>query len=262
MSDPETEERPVYARLSGARLDVVINRPSKRNALSRASLAMLGDVFTKHATAEVKAAVIRGAGDKSFAAGGDLQELSAVRNLDEAAAMSREGRAMLDAVRRFPVPVVAALNGDALGGGAELAVACDFRVAVGHARIGFLQGRLGITPAWGGSIDLADLVGPQRALVLMARYPVLGAAEAKALGLIDAVAADTASLKEATDDFLAPILALPRHVLISLKAYNRAYRNGIPRAELEALETRCLAEAWVHDDHWRAADAALTRRRS
>jgi enoyl-CoA hydratase len=160
------------------------------------------------------------------------------------------------------VPVVAALNGDALGGGAELAVACDFRVAARHARIGFLQGRLGITPAWGGSIDLADLVGPQRALVLMARYPVLGAAEAEALGLIDAVAADTASLNETTDDFLAPILALPRHVLISLKAYNRAYRNGIPRAELETLETRCLAEAWVHDDHWQAADAALTRRRS
>jgi enoyl-CoA hydratase/carnithine racemase len=223
---------------------------------------MLGDVFAQHATEEVKAAVIRGAGDKSFAAGGDLHELSALRTLDEAAAMSREGRSMLDAVRRFPAPVVAALNGDALGGGAELAIACDFRVAAGHARIGFLQGRLGITPAWGGSIDLADLVGPQRAFVLMARCPILGVVEAKALGLVDSVAADGASLDQALDDFLAPILGLPRHVLTSLKAYNRAYRDGVPRTELEHLETRRLAEAWVHEDHWLAAEAALTRRRS
>lgn len=260
--DPETQEKPVYGRLDDARLDIVINRPAKRNALSTAALAALGDILTEHAAAEVKVAVIRGSGDKSFAAGGDLHELSAVRSLDEAAAMSRRGRAMLDAIRQFPVPVVAALNGDALGGGAELAVACDFRVAAAHARIGFVQGRLGITTAWGGSIDLADLVGPQRAFALMARCLLLAASEAQALGLVDAAAAPGTSLDRAVDEFIRPMLALPRHVLASLKAYNRAYRGRHPRPDLEQLETQRLAEAWVHDDHWEAAEVALPRRRS
>ena len=83
--------------------------------------------------------------DKSFAAGGDLKDLDGIRIRDDAATMSRDTRAAFDAIRAFPVPVVAALNGDALGDRAELAVACDFRVAAAHARIGFVQGRPGIT---------------------------------------------------------------------------------------------------------------------
>ena len=85
---------------------------------------------------------------------------------------------VLDSIRRFPVPVVAALNGDALGGGAELAVACDMRVAATHARIGFVQGRLAITTGWGGGIDLAAIVGPSRALALLCRSDLLTSAEA------------------------------------------------------------------------------------
>lgn len=264
MSVPESEGRgPVVVALEGARLNVAVNRPAKRNALSRETLALLRETFEAHAAhPAVKVAVLSGAGDKSFAAGGDLNDLSGLRTREEAAEMSRQSRAALDAVRRFPVPVIAALNGDALGGGAELAVACDLRVAAAHARIGFVQGRLGITTAWGGGIDLAALVGPARALALVSRCALLSAEDAAARGLVDDVAAPGQDLAERVADFVSPMLALPRQVLAAFKALGRATRDGASREALERIETERFAETWVHDDHWRAADAILNRRAS
>src|SRR4029077_8064017 len=95
--------------------------------------------------------VIRGAGDKAFCAGGDIKELETMRSEAEAAAMAHRMRATLDLIPQLAIPVIAGLNGDAYGGGAELAVACDFRVAAAHAHIGFAQISLGLMPAWGAS---------------------------------------------------------------------------------------------------------------
>ena len=103
--------------------------------------------------------VLTGAGDKYFAAGGDLRDLAQVRTEQGVCAMVEEARAALDAVRTFPLPVVAVLNGDALGGGAELALACDLRVMREGASIGYVQGRLAITTGWGGGTDLATVIG-------------------------------------------------------------------------------------------------------
>lgn len=248
---------------TGARLDVTIDRPEKRNALSMTALGALKAAFERHAADEtIRVCVLTGAGERSFAAGGDLRELSVLRTGDEAAAMSREARGALDAVRRFPVPVVAALNGDALGGGAELAVACDMRIAAHHARIGFIQGRLAITTAWGGGIDLCTLVGPSRALALMARGDLLDAPDALCAGLVDLVAGPGETLEAAVERAVAPILAQAPHVLRAFKALTLAQRSGAGRADLEALETEGFARAWVHDDHWAAADGILTRRAS
>lgn len=245
----------------GARLDVVINRPEKRNALSRPTLAALQAVFTRAGSDEsIKLAVLTGAGDKSFAAGGDLKDLSSVRTVAQAEEMSRQARAALEAIRTFPVPVIAALNGDALGGGAELAVACDFRLAGPRARIGFVQGRLAITTAWGGGLDLASLVGPSRAHAMLCRSDMFSAEQASAAGLVDLVARPDETLAEAVSRFAAPILGQTRQVLVAFKALARAHRTGASRADLEQLETALFARAWCHDDHWAAADAILTRR--
>lgn len=251
----------VRAVRNGPRLDVTINRPDKRNALSQPALTLLKDIFESHAeNPAIKLAVLTGAGEKSFAAGGDLVELASVRTIAEAEGMSRHSRAALDAVRRFPVPVIAMLNGDALGGGAELAVACDFRIAAPHARIGFVQGRLGISTAWGGGIDLAALVGPSRALLYLSRSDLFNAHDAKAAGLVDEIAGPGESLADAVGRFAAPMLGQVRQSLTAFKALVGAHRRGVSRAEMEDLETTRFAQAWCHEDHWALVNAVLPQR--
>ena len=253
MTDPN-----LIVEAAGGRLAVTIDRADKRNALSRAVLAALRETFERHAKDEsLCVATLTGAGDKSFAAGGDLRDLATVRTVEEAEIMADQAKAALDAIRRFPVPVVAALNGDALGGGAELAASCDFRVAASHARIGFIQGRLNIATAWGGGIDLARIVGPTAALRLLARSELLSGDEALALGLVDVAAGDGQSLDDCLEAFLAPIMGQAPQVLRAFKALNLGARRGLPRDELMQLETRLFADTWVHQDHWDAADKLL-----
>lgn len=239
-------------------LRVCIDRPEKRNALSRDVLRQLAATFSEHAEDEsLKAAVLTGAGDKSFAAGGDLKDLASIRTLAGAAQMANDAKAALDAVRRFPVPVVAALNGDAMGGGAELAMACDFRVSASHARIGFVQGRLNLSTAWGGGIDLMNVVGAGAALRILCRSELFAPDEALALGLIDASAEPGQALDERVGGFLAPVLRQAPQVLRAFKGLAHGVRSGLSRKDLEALETRLFARTWVHDDHWAAADRIL-----
>lgn len=238
---------------------VRLNRPEKRNALSRDILGRIREVFTEHAkNNNVRAAVITGEGDKSFAAGGDLKDLSSVRTEADSRTMSLDGRASLDSIRQFPVPVIAALNGDALGGGAELAVACDFRVASEHARIGFLQSRLCITPAWGGGGDLFDIVGTRKAMLLLCSAAALDASEALAVGLYDCVARNDQVLKDLVDHFLAPIIDKPPEVLRALKDMAIQARRWRGRDEFEDNLTNAFVRTWTHPDHWAAADKALT----
>lgn len=256
---PAEADAPVLATRAGGLLTVTINRPRKRNALSREALAALEAAFDEAARdPDIRCAVVTAAGEASFAAGGDLKDLAEIRTDAEARAFAAEAKATLGAIRDFPVPVVAAVNGDALGGGAEVAIAADMRVFAPHARIGFIQGRLAITTAWGGASDLLRLVGPATALRLLTRCEVLDAEAARAAGLADAVAAEGEPLAEAVAAFVAPILKQPRQVLEGFKALAGADRTA-GRARLDEIETAVFAATWVHDDHWAAVDA-LTRK--
>jgi len=250
----------VMATSAGGVLRLTINRPDKRNALSLAVLAELRAAFERHSADEdLRLAVLTAAGDKSFAAGGDLEELASIRTEAGAAQMATEAKAALAAVRRFPVPVVAAVNGVALGGGAELALACDFRIAAAHAGIGFVQGRLNIATAWGGGIDLMRLLGPSRALAVLCRSEVVPADAAQALGLIDAVAAPGEPFDAFIARFIGPLARQAPQVLRAFKAQALAERLGLPRAEREAIETRLFSLTWVHDDHWAAVDRLFAK---
>ncbi len=244
----------------GAVLRVTVNRPEKRNALSREVLEELRETFGAHRDdGALKAAVLTGAGDKSFAAGGDLRDLEGLRSHEAAVGMAEQAKRALDSLRTFPVPVVAALNGSAMGGGAELAMACDFRVAAAHARIGFVQGRLNITSAWGGGVDLMRRVGPDRALALLCRGAMLDCGEAFAQGLIDGYAEAGEALEAALERFLQPFLLQAPQVLRGFKALAAGARAGLSRRELDELETRVFAPTWTHEDHWAAAEKILTR---
>lgn len=252
----------VITEVAGGVLDVTLNRPEKRNALSRALLMDLKRVFSEFAAAEdLRVAVLRGAGDRSFAAGGDLRELSQVRTPEAARRMAEDMRDALDAVRFFPLPVVAALNGDALGGGAELAVACDFRVASSHAHIGFIHGQLNIATAWGGGADLMRLVGPAKALRLLAASERVEAAAARELGLVDAVGAPGEPLQAVIDRFVAPFLQRAPQVLRAFKALAIGFRRGLSDTALREIQTHHLVGTWVHPDHWRVADGILDPKR-
>jgi len=247
----------VLARREGDVLRVTVNRPDKHNPLSRPVLSRLRQVFTAAADdLSLRCAVLTGAGDRYFAAGGDVRDLAMVRTADETIAMATAARDALDAVRRFPVPVVAALNGDAIGGGAELAVACDLRVASASAKIGFIHGKLGISSAWGGGPDLVALVGPSRALRMSARCELVPGPTALQWGLIDELAHDK-PLESAVSEFIAPILRQLPATLRAAKEQALAWRRGDSYEERRAIEQRHFVSTWTSPEHWSAVDRLL-----
>lgn len=224
---------------------VTIDRPHARNAISLETMDQLDHALDGAHGA--RALVIKGAGDKAFVSGGDLKELSALRTEAEAAAMARRMRGVCDRISAFPGPVLAALNGHALGGGAEVAVAADIRLAADDVKIGFNQVALGIMPAWGGAERLAALVGKGRALLLAGTGSVLDAVEAQRLGLLDVVV----PRHSFEDEWRALARKLAAPPVASIKAV-----IGGASAE-EAIGA--FAALWVSDDHWAAADRVMNR---
>lgn len=224
---------------------VTIDRPHARNAIAPETMDQLEKVLDE--AADARALVIRGAGDRAFVSGGDLKELAKLRTHEQAADMARQMRAICDRIANFPAPVVAALNGHALGGGAEVAVAADIRIAASDIKIGFNQVSLAIMPAWGGAERLAALVGRGRALMLAGSGSILGAEEAERLGLVDRVLP-----RETFEEgwrTLGRALANP-----SSTSIKRVMSGASPEEAVDAF-----ASLWVADAHWEAADKVLSR---
>lgn len=238
---------------------ITIDRPLKHNALARGVLAELGQsVAAAGFRPDTRLIVLTGAGDRFFAAGGDLVELSSVRDESATIDMAEQSRTALDAVRACPVPVLAYLNGDAIGGGAELALACDMRIQASHARIGFIQARLAISSAWGGGPDLCRLVGGARAMRMMGRGELIDAPLALLWGLADAVTTDGPAGVD-MQAFLEPLRCCAPQVLRGIKAQTAAWRQGASYESRRAVERQQVLNTWLHDDHWRASDKFLAR---
>jgi len=224
---------------------ITIDRPHARNAIAPHTMDELEKAID--AAEGALALVVRGAGDRAFVSGGDLKELSALRTEDQACAMAWRMRSVCDHLAAFPGPVVAALNGHALGGGAEVAVAADIRVAADDIKIGFNQVSLEIMPAWGGAERLADLVGRGRALMLAGSGAVLAASDAERVGLVDLVV--SRSTFEETWRSLARSLAV-----VPATEIKRVMAGVSPRDAVAAF-----AKLWIADDHWHAADRVMKR---
>jgi enoyl-CoA hydratase len=247
-----TSAEPLRIERDAAILRITLDRADKHNPLSLEVLRLLRAALASVREDPTLACVlIRGAGQHYFAAGGDLDELDAVRTEASARAWATEAREALDAVRDFPLPTVAVLNGDAIGGGAELAIACDFRIAREGAHIGYIHGRLAITSAWGGGTDLVELVGPSRALRMMARHELVPVALGHLWGLVDSVA-PISGLDDAVDAFIAPLLSQPAQILRALKGFAVAARRGASRDALRAEEAANLLASWMRPEHWAA----------
>jgi enoyl-CoA hydratase len=224
---------------------ITVDRPHARNAISLETMDQLEKALDGAEGAQ--ALVIKGAGDRAFVSGGDLKELSAIRTEHEASDMAWQMRSVCDRIAGFPAPTVAALNGHALGGGAEFAVAADIRLAADDIKIGFNQVTLAIMPAWGGAERLAALVGYSKALLLAGTGTVLDAAEAERIGLVDRV------LPRASfdDDWRAIARSLATRPAGEIKRVMK----GVPTTEAVAA----FARLWVSDEHWAAADKVMKR---
>ncbi|MDP6436653.1 MAG: enoyl-CoA hydratase/isomerase family protein [Gammaproteobacteria bacterium] len=244
--------------VDGDVLRLTLNRPEKRNALSLSLLDELGSALHENRDTPVKCAVITGAGDRCFAAGGDLQELDAIRTEDQTRAMSERGHAALDELRYFPVPVIGALNGLALGGGAELAMACDIRIATEQADLGLIHAQLNVTTAWGGGIDLINAIGNSAALAILCAGQRLNASEALQLRLYEAVCPEGEDFEAFTTDFLGRILSKSLNVLRGYKATSAARRRKL-QDQLMLTAREAFIKAWTHEDHWQAAEQALKK---
>ena len=231
---------------------IAIDRPHARNALALRTMAEIDEALTDVERRKARVIVIRGTGDKAFCAGGDLKELEHMRSGDDAAAMATRMRATLDRITALRIPVVAALNGDAFGGGAELALACDFRIAAGHARIGFTQVALGLMPAWGASERLAALVGRGQALHMLLTGRVFTSTEALEAGLVEEVAA--------TDKFDARVAAVARSIASAPPAAVAGIKRSVdavrPHRHPELAENAIgtFTQTWIAPAHWRAVD--------
>jgi enoyl-CoA hydratase/carnithine racemase len=217
--------------------------------------AAIGDV----ARSQASVAVITGAGDRAFVSGGDLKELEALRTVEDAERMARRMRAILDRVVELPMPVIAALNGHALGGGAEIAVAADIRIAADDVRIGFTQSSLGIMPAWGGAERLTDLVGRSDALLLLCGGETLGAEEARAIGLVDRVV-PRSGFEHAWRGLAAAFAARPSPLTRSVKQVVASVSPST-HPTTQTASIRAFAELWAAPEHWEMAAAADLKRK-
>jgi enoyl-CoA hydratase len=224
---------------------ITIDRPHARNAISLETMDQLEKALDGAEGAS--GLVLTGAGDRAFVSGGDLKELSTLRTELEASSMAFRMRTICDRIAAFPTPTIAALNGHALGGGAEFAVAADIRLAADDIKIGFNQVTLEIMPAWGGAERLVTLVGYSKALLLAATGSVLDAAEAQRIGLVDKVF-PRASFD---DDWRAMAKSLATRPAREIKRVIK----GVSTTEAVAA----FARLWVSDEHWAAADKAMKR---
>ena len=241
----------VGVQVEGKVAVLTIDRPHARNAIGLATMAELGEALDQIENEPVNVLVVRGAGDRAFVSGGDLKELSAIRDEQGAIDMATRMRRLLDRLATFPVPVVAALNGHALGGGAEVAVAADIRIAADDVSIGFTQVQLAIMPAWGGAERLAELVGRSRAMLLIAAGTRLSAAEAERIGLVQIVA-PRHEFDAAWRDLADAFARLPEGAGRAIKdVISAAKPHAHPALEADAV--RHFARLWVGDEHWRAA---------
>ena len=238
---------------------VTVNRPDKLNALNATVISELGDAVTRIETdAAVRGVILTGSGQKAFVAGADISELAAQGPL-EGKARSIVGQLVFRRLERCGKPVIAAINGFALGGGCELAMACHIRIAAEHAKFGQPEVKLGIGPGYGATARLPRLVGRGRALELLLTGGMIDAAEAYRIGLVNRVVPADQLLAE-SETLLRTILENgPLAIRACLEAVDAGLDTGLDQALL--LEANHFGLLSGTDDMREGTKAFLEKRK-
>jgi len=208
---------------------ITINRPDKLNALNKLVLEELSkaidEVYTEN---EIRSVIITGAGAKSFVAGADISEFVGL-SVDEGKALAKKGQQIFMKIENSPKPVIAAVNGFALGGGCELAMACHFRIASDNANFGQPEVNLGLIPGYGGTQRLVQLIGKGRAIETLLSANMIDASTALKYGLVNYVVPQDELLEKAKSILLVINTKAPIAVAECIKAANAVYdeiKNG------------------------------------
>ena len=240
-------------------LTIAINRPESSNALSLALIKELLEVLSEYEdNHEIKSVVITGTGNKCFAAGGDIKELYEVRSEKAIENMIAIGRRTIDKIRYYPVPVLALMNGHALGGGAELAIACDYRVAAERATFGFVHSTLNITTAWGGIIDLIDIVGNRKALLTLIEGKALTTSEAYKIGILDSVCPNVEDATRDIKNIQKRINNCSSSIIRANKLIINEHKRTIHKG-LKEFENREFKRSWSSEEHWESMNKLFSK---
>jgi len=238
--------------------EVTIDRPGKLNALNEAVRGELTEVFDELAGRDdVKVAILNGTGDKAFVAGADVGEFAG-RTAQEQREVYRHRR-VYDALAEFPKPVICAIHGFCIGGGNELALACDVRVADTTARFGQFEIRLGLIPGAGGTQRLARLVGPGQALRIGLSGDLIDAGEAHRIGLVELLADKGEHLAAARELAARMTRWSPVTLQLVKKAVREAYER--PLSDGLAAEKELFLEAFASEDGREGVRAFVEKRR-
>ncbi len=226
---------------------ITLNRPAVHNSVDEATMAQLESILDRVETEpRVRVLILTGAGEKTFSAGGDLKYFAQLETREAGVAMSERMQAILARLYEGERVAIAAVNGQALGGGCEILTACHFRIASSGARFGFRQAANGLITGWGGGIRLFSLLGRAHALDLLLTSRIIDTDEALAMGLIDrAVSADR--LMGEARQLAQAICANPATSVTALLDLARAIERGDREAAIRR-ETELFGSCWMGKD--------------
>jgi enoyl-CoA hydratase len=238
-----------------------INRPEALNALNATVLNEMAEALrtiSELPFESARALIITGSGEKAFVAGADIKEISAL-NEDEAKGFARRGQTIFHELNLLKIPAIAAVNGFALGGGCELALACDFIVAAESAKFGLPEVTLGLIPGFGGTVRLARAVGIRRAREITFTGDLITATEAERMGLVNKVV-PAAELKAAVKAIVDRMLMrAPAAVAAAKKSINRAWDMEVEEAQIS--EADLFAELFATQDVREGTMAFIEKRK-
>lgn len=220
---------------------ITINRPDKLNALNYQTIAEIGQAIKDgEADPSVRAMILTGSGQKAFVAGADISEFSNY-SIEEGKKLSAHGHGIFNSIEQCTKPVLAAVNGFALGGGCELAMSCHLRMASDNAKFGQPEVKLGLIPGYAGTQRLVQLIGKGKALELLMNADMIGAEEAKRLGLVNDVCTQEELMDKAMAMLNKILVQSPMAVASIIRCVNAYFKDGVDGFQFEIDEFgRCF----------------------